>query len=295
MLDFNEIAQVFSSRHISSVSAGDFSLVRKVATCYQEYFDDVFTVASVFEFCYSLLCSGYRNEYYYKNAIAKKILIGRHSVKTSTMFTEFRVGNSKADCVIVNGLSTCYEIKTNYDNLSRLRSQISSYIKLFDKVNVVVSNKNLDSVLESIPNEVGVLLLTKGGALREIRPALLIDAQIDVKILIRSLRREEYVSLVESIFGEAPNVNNTEIFRECEKRLLTANSERIRTEFKKIIRRTRALDERFITSLPASLLIAGVEFGSSRKARAGFIENMSSILSKETLCTTRSLKVNSLN
>lgn len=295
MLNFNEIAKIFSSSNISSVSGGDLSLVMRVAKCYQDSFNDTFTVASVFDFCYSLLCREYRNEYYYKNSIAKKILLGRHSINSSTMLTEFRVGANKADCVIINGISTCYEIKTDYDNLTRLKSQIDSYLKIFDKVNVVVSKKNLTSVLHTVPEEVGVILLNKSGTFREMRPAKLTDAQIDVRVLMRSLRRDEYVGLTESVFGAAPNVANTEIFRECERLLTSAANEKIRTEFRKIIRQTRALDKDFILSLPTSLLAAGVEFGTSRKARAGLVENINSILSKEALCTTRSSKANSLN
>lgn len=282
MLNFNEIAKIFSSSNIQSVSEGDFSLVSRVAKCYQERFDDTFTVGSVFDFCYGLLSKEYRNEYYYKNSIARKILIGRHSVKNSTMFTEFRVGVSKADCVIVNGISTCYEIKTDYDNLNRLTSQLESYVKIFDKVIVVVSEKHLDSVLNSAPELVGVILLNKKGAFQEIRAAQLIDTNIDVKVLMRSLRREEYVGLTEALYGIAPNVSNTEIFRECERLLTLATNDRVRKEFRRVIRRTRALDENFILSLPASLLVAGVEFGMSRKAQARLVDNMTSILSKET-------------
>ncbi|EPF1334962.1 sce7726 family protein [Pseudomonas aeruginosa] len=295
MLNFNEIAKIFSSSNIISVSGGDLSLVTRVAKCYQDSFDDTFTVASVFDFCYGLLRREYRNEYYYKNSIAKKILLGRHSINSSTMLTEFRVGANKADCVIINGISTCYEIKTDYDNLTRLKSQIDSYLKIFDKVNVVVSKKNLTSVLHTTPEEVGVILLNKSGTFREMRSAKLTEAQIDVRVLMRSLRREEYVGLTESVFGAAPNVANTEIFRECERLLTSAANEKIRTEFRKIIRQTRALDKDFILSLPTSLLAAGVEFGTSRKARVGLVENMNSVLSKEALCTTQSSKANSLN
>lgn len=295
MLGFNEIAKVFSSRNINSVSEGDFSLVTHVAKCYQDSFEDVFTVGSVFDFCYGLLCKQYRNEYYYKNAIANKILVGRHSVNTSTMFTEFRVGTSKADCVIVNGISTCYEIKTDYDNLGRLKSQMHSYLKIFDKVNVVVSDKYMAAVLDAVPKEVGVILLNKRGAFREVRSASLIQTPIDVSVLMRSLRREEYVSLVKSLFGGLPAISNTEIFRECERLLVSASNDRVREEFRKVIRRTRALDKDFILSLPASLVVAGVEFGLTRKARVCLVDNMSSILSKEAVCTTQFSKVNSLN
>lgn len=295
MLNFNEIAKIFSSSNINAVSKGDFSLVTKVAKCYQSSFSDSFTVGSVFDFSYSLLRKEYRNEYFYKNSIAKKILIGRHSARKATMFTEFRVGANKADCVIVNGISTCYEIKTEYDNLSRLRPQVDSYLKIFDKVNIVISDRYLNSVMQAVPENVGIVLLDKKGSFQEARAAQLIESEIDVRVLMRSLRREEYVTLTKSIFGAAPNVSNTEIFRECERLLTSATNEIVRRELRNVIRHTRALDRNFILSLPASLLVAGVESGLTRKAKAGLVENMSSILSKEALCITQFSKANNLN
>ena len=295
MLDFSEIAAIFSSRNINSVSDGDFSLVMNVAKCYQDSFGDTFTVRSVFDFCYNLLCKEYRNEYYYKNTIANKILIGRHSVSNSTMFTEFRVGANKADCVIVNGTATCYEIKTDYDNLTRLKAQINSYLRIFDKINVVVSDKYLISVSENIPSDVGIILLSRRGALREIRAATLIQTPLDTDMLMRSLRRDEYVGLVKALMGYSPNVSNTEIFRECGRLLASADNKRVREEFRKVIKRTRALDKDFILSLPTSLIVAGLEYTLTRSGRVRLIENMGSILSKEAACTTQYLKASNLN
>lgn len=296
MLNFNDIANIFSSRNITSVSKGDFSLVSEVAKCYQDSFEEAFTVGSVFEFCYGLLCKNYRNEYYYKNAIANKIFVGRRSIVSSTtMFTEFRVGASKADCVIVDGLVTCYEIKTDYDNLGRLRSQITSYLKIFDKVNVVVSDKYLSSVLKVLPPEVGVLLLSKRGGLREIRAATLVSEKIDIYVLMRSLRRGEYLGLVEALYGVTPDVSNTELFRVCEGLVLSADHEKVRREFRNVVRRSRALDKVFILSLPFSLVVAGVALDLTRKARVSLLENIDLTLTKEVLCTTRYSKVSSMN
>ena len=68
-----------------------------------------------FDWIYDLLVKRYRSEYIYKNAIANKILLGKHSLNTSHMLTEFRAANCKADVVVLNGTSTVYEIKSEYD------------------------------------------------------------------------------------------------------------------------------------------------------------------------------------
>jgi len=41
------------------------------------------TLGELFEKSYQQLLKNYRNEYVFKNAIAQKILIGRHSIKSS--------------------------------------------------------------------------------------------------------------------------------------------------------------------------------------------------------------------
>lgn len=45
------------------------------------------------------------------------MFLKKHKINKAVMLSEFRVGANKADCVILNGLSTCYEIKTELDNL----------------------------------------------------------------------------------------------------------------------------------------------------------------------------------
>lgn len=294
MLSSN-LSKIFSSHNINLISEGDFSLVKNVVECYQDNFDKTVTIGNIFDFCHNLLHKQYRNEYFYKNTIARKILIGRHSINTTTMFTEFRVGANKADCVIVNDIAICYEIKTDYDNLSRLESQINSYLKIFDKVNIVISEKHLNSVLDISPNEVGIIVLSKKGTLREFRPAHLIQLPIDTGILIRSLRKEEYVGLVKALFGFTPEVSNTEIFRECERLLTLADKQKVRKEFRKIIKKTRSLDKKFISSLPMSLIVAGLEFDLTAHEKLCLLRNISSTLDKEVVCTTQFLKVNSLN
>src|SRR5882724_11744936 len=54
------------------------------------------TLARLFDAGFSALqATNYRTEYIYKAAIAHRILLGIHSLQTSVMLTEFRVGNCK--------------------------------------------------------------------------------------------------------------------------------------------------------------------------------------------------------
>jgi hypothetical protein len=113
----------------------------------------------------------HRHEYIYKAAITKKILLGTHSLHTASMLTEFRVGDCKADVVILNGTATAYEIKSERDSLSRLEKQIASYMRVFATTNVIVGENHLDDVLSSIPVEVGVLELSAKYRISVVRKA----------------------------------------------------------------------------------------------------------------------------
>lgn len=57
----------------------------------------------------------HRNEYVYKNVLLNRIVMGRHSTRTSTAFTEVPIGDSIADFLIINGKATVYEIKTDLE------------------------------------------------------------------------------------------------------------------------------------------------------------------------------------
>ena len=95
---------------------------------------------------YCELKNNYRNEYFYKNTLLNKLLLGVHSVNTTTALTEVAIAKSKADFVLINGKAVVYEIKTELDNLERLSSQVDDYYKAFDHVAVVSYEKNLQQL-----------------------------------------------------------------------------------------------------------------------------------------------------
>ena len=113
---------------------------------------------------YQYLKKEYQNEYYYKNTLLNKLLLGVHSPRTTTALTEVPVGNSKADFILINGKAIVYEIKTALDNFDRLDGQIEDYYKAFSRVVVVTSEKNFDDVQQRLQNSpTGICLLTKKG------------------------------------------------------------------------------------------------------------------------------------
>ena len=179
--------------------------------------DTSLTLSSFLDYVYSLLKKYYRNEYVYKNAITNKILLGRHSLKTSKMLSEFRVGKNKADLVILNGVSTVYEIKSQYDSLIRLEDQINSYFQVFDYVNVITTSSQVEKIKTLIPEKTGILVLTQNNTISTIRKAKSNKENIDPDILFDSLRKNEYTKIIKTHYGYIPNVPNTKIHRTCKK------------------------------------------------------------------------------
>jgi len=220
-----------------------------------EQIDPSITLSQFFDLIYNILFKNYRNEYIYKNVIANKILLGRHSLNTSHMLTEFRVGKCKADVVILNGTSTVYEIKSEFDSFARLENQINTYFQIFDHVNVITSAFQAEKLKSILPADAGILVLTDRNTISTIRESKSNKENTDLAILFDSLRKNEYLKIIKEYYGTLPDMPNTLIYRECKKLfceipLLSAHDLAIRNL--KNRNNSRLLKE-FITIIPSSL------------------------------------------
>jgi hypothetical protein len=63
----------------------------------------------------------------------------------------------RVDLAIANGKLLAFEIKSDFDNLSRLEGQISTYLQHFDKVTLVCSTKFTDKAMELLPKNVEII------------------------------------------------------------------------------------------------------------------------------------------
>ena len=155
----------------------------------------------------------HRGEYVFKAAIAQNILLGRHSVNTAVMLTEFRVGSCKADVVILNGTSAAYEIKSDRDSLDRLPAQVSAYLQAFAQVNVITSHRHIDSVIAIVPSEVGVLHLKARGRISPVREPIGNTARIDSSTLFDSLQLNEVKKVLGRLRVQIPDAPNTRMYQ----------------------------------------------------------------------------------
>jgi len=208
-----------------------------------------------FDWIYNILFHNYRNEYVYKNAIANKILLGKHNLNTSHLVTEFRVGKCKADVVVLNGTSTVYEIKSEFDSFVRLEKQIRSYLDVFDHVNVVTSNSQVAKLENILPDVVGILVLTKRNTISTIRESEGNKINIKPSILFDSLRKNEYTQVIKECYGIVPDVPNALIYTECKKLFCKLYPEIAHDVTTKILRQRTNIKvlKEFIEMAPSSL------------------------------------------
>lgn len=172
---------------------------------------------------YSELKNNYRNEYFYKNTLLNKLLLGVHSVNTTTALTEIPIAKSKADFVLINGRAIVYEIKTELDNFERLESQLNDYYKAFNHVAVVTSKENLKILkkkIERVQKPVGIYILQKNGVLSTIRKPEEYNTSLDANIMFKILRKPEYEEILLKKYGETPNVSQFRYYTECQKMFL---------------------------------------------------------------------------
>lgn len=201
---------------------------------------------------YNVLREGYRNEYYYKNTLLNKLLLGIHSVNTTTALTEIPIAKSKADFVLINGKAVVYEIKTELDNFDRLENQINDYYKAFDHVAVVTCKENLQVLkkkIEMIGKPVGIYILQKRGTITTIQKPQAYSVELDAEILFKILRKQEYEEILFNKYKHLPDVSEFKYYSECKKmfleipleeaylsvlKLLKKRSQIIKDEFSKI-------------------------------------------------------------
>lgn len=166
---------------------------------------------------YQYLKNEYQNEYYYKNTLLNKLLLGVHSPRTTTALTEVPVGNSKADFILINGKAIVYEVKTALDNFDRLDGQITDYYKAFSRVVVVTSEKSYSGVCQRLHNSpAGICLLTKKGTLSTRKDPVEYCDALSKSTMFKVLRKIEYEHILLKLFDSLPNVSQFEYYRACQ-------------------------------------------------------------------------------
>jgi hypothetical protein len=173
---------------------------------------------------YTRLGKEHRNEYYYRNTLLNKLLIGIHSVNTTTALSQVHIGKSIADFVMINGEGRVYEIKSDLDNFNRLEDQLRDYYRAFSKVSVLASERDLEKirdVLESfgdMGNSIGIYVLTARDTIFSqtlSKEPVQFNDFLDYACIFKLLRKYEYENVLTKYFGKIPQADQVFHFRVC--------------------------------------------------------------------------------
>lgn len=157
---------------------------------------------------YKDLAATYRNEFFYKNTLFNKYVLGTYSLNTTVALSEIEIDNSKADFALINKRSSfVVEIKTDLDTLDKLIYQIEDYYKVFSLVYVLTSENYYYQVYRLVKDtKVGIMVLTKRNTISVRKHAKADYSKLEHDILFRILRKQEYEDLIKKQFKEVREV-----------------------------------------------------------------------------------------
>ena len=175
---------------------------------------------------YAYLGKEKRNEYYYMNTLLNKLLVGIHSVNTTTVLSKVRIGQSIADFIMINGEGKMYalEVKSELDNFDRLHDQVSNYYKAFSKVSVLSSKNDFSKVERILSNlgdmgeSVGIYVLSDNDTIFNkayMREPRQFEDYLDHACIFGLLRKREYENIIAQYFDRIPEVAPVFHFRAC--------------------------------------------------------------------------------
>lgn len=165
---------------------------------------------------YKYMSKNYRNEYFYQNTLLNKLLLGRHSINTTTALTQVPIGNSKADFVMINGKAVVYEIKSELDSFDRLSTQLTDYYKAFNHVCVVTCESNYEKIsmlLEKTP--VGICILSNKNTLQLKKEPVENNCDLSYEALFKVLRKREFENIISFLLGNLPKSTPAFYYDEC--------------------------------------------------------------------------------
>lgn len=244
-------------------------------SCLIEHVRPHLTVGDAFDSAFDILkIEGHRDEYIYRAAISQKVLMGTHSLRTASMLNEFRAGTSKADIVVLNGTATVYEIKSERDSLARLANQVENYKRVFAKVNVIASEGHIAGVLDTVPDDVGVMCLSRRYQIKTVREAEDCPARICPETVFESLRMAESAAILQELGVTVPDVPNTQRYSVMRALFATLDPVELHIEMVRTLKRTRDLAPigDFVERLPKSLHAAALSISVRRSDHSRLID-----------------------
>ena len=212
--NYPKIASLFTGRELYNVliderdSQLDLYLVRYINN--EEYTEK--TYYDLIQELYQKIYPHYPNEYYFKNILANKLYLKKSNSQYCAYLSEFPVGNSVADVMMVNHTSRVFEIKTELDKPDRLKNQLADYRKLFEELYVVTHDNLQEKYLKILPEEVGLYVVTNRSALKRVRKAKK-NTALDLEVMIAFLRIPEMENIIRKTYNTLPEYKSIRKYR----------------------------------------------------------------------------------
>lgn len=267
-MNYRQLSRIFARSTIGELATNYRSRVIRDIAITQNLQNSPQNLSYLFDHTYEEMGHNYRNEYYFKNELIAQYILPKYSRDRLGILTEFRAGKGKTDVVALNGTSWAYEIKTEFDNISRLQHQITSYKKIFEHVAVVTHEKLAKFLSAQLDKSIGIIVLNDDSVISVKRKSISNQEDFDITTAFRSLRKNEYLKVARQHFGTVPEVPATLLFDV----ILDRTKSEINTyQFHKYVvsqlkaRSRKNLDWTFLDKLPRSLTLHGLTGNYSQK------------------------------
>lgn len=212
------VRRMFSSRVLKELANGrlpaELSAVLEALRVERQLVNSS-TLSSIYEQAFKFCLKHQRVEYFYKNAVVQKLVLGRSSLKVTAAYLEVRIAEAKLDVLLARDHTSAYEIKTDFDELVRLPSQLSAYQRACRRVSVVTSDRYASAVERLSGRECGIYVLTDRYQLRTIRAPEKLDSSLVHADMLALLRRKELIELLRATGRDGEAIPNTRLFQEA--------------------------------------------------------------------------------
>jgi hypothetical protein len=209
------LTRIFSVPSLQKVIDGELTPLFEAQNLLSLFGQCCITVEDVYTSAFEYLNKNYRNEYIYKCLLFKRVILGHHSPKTASMLQEFKLGKSKVDAFVINGIATSYEIKSEYDNFDRLEKQIEDYSLFSDEIYVVGTASKADELTGRLPYKIGIKVLNKRGYFTSIRKASKLNPIYTADKVVNLLTASELKNIAVNYCPKIESSPNTQLVRRC--------------------------------------------------------------------------------
>jgi hypothetical protein len=208
------------------------------------------SLKELLDISYQQLLKDYRYEFVYKTSLLNSFILEHYSLVDTIVLNEFKIGNSKADMVLVNGSNKVFEIKTELDSPERLKTQINDYYKAFSEVYIVTHYTLVDKYLNLVNHKVGLLSFNEDGKITVFREAEKHHQELDSDVMLKSLRKSEYLLLIKKLTGFSLKTDSFNLFKDCLAIAKTFEPKEVQYLFLQIIKNRISKEDSLILELP---------------------------------------------